>query len=188
MYSTKSIVAFLVATGLACFGTLQESKATGAETEAAVEKPAYSKWFRFKEHVTETWRIDGDSNDPNKVVIRLKGTETPDEIKLEPRWRVVVLYPRPSSAYDVAITKILDMFADRDIQAEITAINFQRKDENGRRAIDFAERENSDLIFAMGSQSTAWLWKNYRGGKIPVGNHLETRVRKGAQMAAARHQ
>ncbi|MEO0619226.1 MAG: hypothetical protein AAFZ01_08080, partial [Pseudomonadota bacterium] len=135
------------------------------ETQA---KPAFASWFRYRESVTENWYVQEVEDDANKVLIRIRGNETPEGVKVEPRYRVVVLYPRPSSAYDTAISTILTMFAERDIQAEVTVINFQRKDELGKEAIAVAERENADLIYAMGSQSTAWLWKNYRGGKIPV--------------------
>ncbi|MGI9408086.1 MAG: ABC transporter substrate-binding protein [Hyphomicrobiaceae bacterium] len=134
----------------------------------ADSKPAYSTWFRYRDSVKDHWAISGVKTDSNKVVIRIRGNETPEGVKVEPRYRVLVLYPRPSSAYDIAISKILDMFAERDIQAEVIVVNFQRKDENGMKALELAERENADLIYAMGSQSTAWLWKNYRDGNIPV--------------------
>ena len=31
----------------------------------------------------------------------------------DPKWKLMVIYPRPSSAYDVAISKILKLFAER---------------------------------------------------------------------------
>ncbi|MGI9405282.1 MAG: ABC transporter substrate-binding protein [Hyphomicrobiaceae bacterium] len=136
-----------------------------AQTDA---KPEYASWFRYRDSVKAHWSVTGVAGDPNKVVIRIKGNETPEGVKVEPRYRVMVLYPRPSSAYDIAISKILNMFAERDIQAEVIVVNFQRNDENGLRALELAKRENADLIYAMGSQSTAWLWKNYRDGGIPV--------------------
>ncbi len=141
---------------------------TAALTVETESKPAYASWFRYRESVNQRWWISGVDNDVNKVVIRMRGNETPEGVKVEPRYRVMVLYPRPSSAYDIAISTILNMFAERDIQAEVIVVNFQRKDEKGQEAIRLAERENADLIYAMGSQSTAWLWKNYKGGKIPV--------------------
>ena len=52
--------------------------------------------------------------------------------------------------------------------ANVTVINFNMKDAAGTDAIRFAETNKIDLIFAMGSESTAWLFDNYRGGKIPV--------------------
>lgn len=141
-----------------------------AETLQTVgeKKPAYSSWFRYKDAVVENWDFIGFDDDANKVVIRPKGTFAQDGIETEPRYRVMVLYPRPSSAYDVAISKILNVFGERDIQAEFTVINFKRTDEFGQNALEHAALENVNLIYAMGSQSTAWLWKNYRNGAIPV--------------------
>jgi putative ABC transport system substrate-binding protein len=34
--------------------------------------------------------------------------------------------------------------------------------------LELAESHNYDMILSMGSESTAWLWTNYRGGKLPV--------------------
>jgi ABC-type uncharacterized transport system substrate-binding protein len=41
-------------------------------------------------------------------------------------------------------------------------------DRRGTEAIQFAEKNKVDLIFSMGSESTAWLYDHYRGGAIPV--------------------
>ena len=98
-----------------------------------------------------------------KVSVRRK-----DGDLLGARKRVFVLYPRPSSAYDIAITKILHVFESKEVNAEFTVVNFDMDDKKGAAALQFAERNKSDLIFAMGSESTAWLYDNYRGGPIPV--------------------
>jgi len=82
--------------------------------------------------------------------------------------RVLVLYPRPSSAYDIAITKILQIFESKALHTQFTVINFDMNDSRGREAIVTAEKLKSDLIFAMGSESTAWLYEHYRGGAVPV--------------------
>jgi putative ABC transport system substrate-binding protein len=81
---------------------------------------------------------------------------------------VLVIYPRPSSAYDISITKILDVFEDKLIDASFTAMNFLNDPVRGRAIMKRAEAGNYDLILAMGSETTAWLWENYRGGRIPV--------------------
>ena len=67
----------------------------------------------------------------------------------------MVLYPRPSSAYDIAITKILHVFESKELNAEFTVINFEMDDKKGAAALQFAEKSKADLIFAMGSESTA---------------------------------
>lgn len=159
-----------IATGAAMALTLVAGipvSASAAEIRASAEN-AYSSWFRYRDTVTENWDIFGIATDPNKVVIRPKGLFSQSGIEAEPRYRVMVLYPRPSSAYDVAISKMLSLFDEKGLQAEFTIVNFQRTDEKGHAAVAEAERIQTDLIYSMGSQSTAWLWKNYRNGRIPV--------------------
>lgn len=130
--------------------------------------PPYSSWFRYKKRVAENWEINGFEDNPYKVRIRLRGDDAIGGVETEPRWRVFVLYSKRSSAYDVAISKILEMFAERGVQAEITVMNFRRDNISGNEALKLANEEKMNLIFTMGSQSTAWLWKHYRGGEIPV--------------------
>lgn len=120
-------------------------------------------WFKHGKDIVSGWRVAVDPQDPNIVSVT-------------PRWglrdinkkKILVLYPRASSAYDTAITEILHVFEEKQIEAEFTAINFNREDTRGRAAIELAESKGYDLIISMGSESTAWLWDNYRNRKLPV--------------------
>lgn len=132
-------------------------------TDRSPGGPAYAKWFRHGDGVTVNWSIQEDVGNAYRLTIRRRSVNT-----AKPTRRVFVLYPRPSSAYDMAITKILDVFEEKDINAEFTIVNFQNKGAQGRGAIKEAENEKHDLIFTMGSQSTAWVHANYRGNRIPV--------------------
>ena len=132
-------------------------------TAAAAQERLESKWFRYGSGIDAAWDFAADAADPMKIVIRRKGGEARGTAK-----RVFVLYPRPSSAYDVAITKILHVFETKEMNAEFTVVNFEMDEKKGAAALKFAERNKSDLIFAMGSESTAWLYDNYKGGAIPV--------------------
>jgi putative ABC transport system substrate-binding protein len=124
--------------------------------------PNYWDWFKYSPSILEKWLVDA--------------TENPHHVELEPirrpasgvRKRVLVIYPRPSSAYDISITKILDVFEDKLIDASFTAMNFLNDPARGRVIMKRAEAGNYDLILAMGSETTAWLWEIYRGGRIPV--------------------
>lgn len=124
--------------------------------------PNYWDWFKYAPRVLDKWVVDA--------------TDNPHQVELEPirrpasgvRKRVLLMYPRPSSAYDIAITKILNVFEDKLIDASITAMNFLNDAARGRAIMKRAEAGNYDLILAMGSETTAWLWDNYRGGRIPV--------------------
>jgi putative tryptophan/tyrosine transport system substrate-binding protein len=130
---------------------------------AAAEPMPISKWFRYGAEVDKFWAVSGDPAKPMQFSITRKGMELRRSSQ-----RVLVLYPRPSSAYDVAITKILQVFESKALDAQFTVVNFQMDDARGKEAIKFAEANEYDLIFAMGSESTAWLYDHYRGGPTPV--------------------
>jgi putative tryptophan/tyrosine transport system substrate-binding protein len=130
--------------------------------ELATPRPNYWEWFKYAASVLEKWAIDA--------------TENANQVELEPlrraaagyRKRMLLIYPRPSSAYDIAITKILNVFEDKLIDVRITAVNFGNDPAKGRAIMKLAETGNYDVIMAMGSETTAWLWDNYRGGRIPI--------------------
>lgn len=146
-----STIVILLAAGLFWTGM------TGVH--AAVPEP-YAKWFKFTANVSGEWDVRGDT-DPNQVFISSKEKHGPVR-------RVLVLYPRASSAYDIAITQILQVFAAKEINAELSVVNFELKPERGKNILRKAESDKIDLIFAMGSESSAWLYQNYKGGALPV--------------------
>jgi putative ABC transport system substrate-binding protein len=154
----------LAAAGLAggAFGFSPTASFAQVQPELVGPRPNYWDWFKYAPSVLDKWAIDA--------------TDNPNQVELEPlrraaagyRKRMLLVYPRPSSAYDVAITKILSVFEDKLIDVRITAANFGNDSARGRAIMKLAETGNYDLIMAMGSETTAWLWDNYRGGRIPV--------------------
>ena len=137
---------------------------TGSHTAVAAQDKPASKWFRYGSGIDAAWTVSADPTTPLQLSIRRKGREQMASSK-----RVLVMYPRPSSAYDIAITKMLQVLEAKDIDTGVTVVNFQMDDVQGRaETLQFAERNKFDLIFAMGSESTAWLFDNYKGGAIPV--------------------
>jgi putative ABC transport system substrate-binding protein len=130
---------------------------------SAGAESAYSDWFRYGESVERSWQVSEVAGDPNHVRIRPRRDNSH-----APKRKVMVVYPRPSSAYDTAITKILDIFAEKGINAEIDVVNFRKSDARGRKLIKRVNKEGYELVFSMGSESTAWLYKNYNGDGVPV--------------------
>ena len=130
-------------------------------SSASAAAPGYADWFRYGSDAVETWIIS-ETADPNEVHIKRK-TEASGPLR-----RVLVLYPRVSSAYDIAITQILRVFERKGINAEMTVRNFKVDDKAGAAALAWAAEQKVDLIYAMGSESTAWLYDHYRNGPIPV--------------------
>ncbi len=129
----------------------------------ASAEPSYWDWFKHAPEITRNWKITATPNDPLRLNIQRRTVR-----KGQRRRQVFVLYPRRSSAYDVAISKILNVFAVKNIDAEFTVMNFNRDPERAAAALAIADKGKYELIFSMGSESTAWLYANYRGGKKPV--------------------
>jgi putative ABC transport system substrate-binding protein len=124
--------------------------------------PAYDGWFRHSENITGAWTFSEVAGDPDQVKIdsTVSGPGDPKQ--------VLVLYPKRSSAYDIAISKILDVFASKNMPLAFHVINFRNDDGRGAAVLDLVEENKYDLIFSMGSQSTAWLYQYYRDGETPV--------------------
>lgn len=148
---------------LSVVGAIPLLSASSLLRPAAAQNRPGSKWFRYGTGVEDFWDVSGDPAKPMQFSITRKGMELRRSSQ-----RVLVLYPRPSSAYDVAITKILQVFESKALDAQFAIVNFEMNDARGKEALKFAERNEYDLIFAMGSESTAWLYDNYRGGPLPV--------------------
>ncbi len=154
--------------GLMALGATPAAATQGYFDDGAAPQRPYGEWFRVDDEAARVWTVSGFQADTNRVHIeRRKGLERRLRQKRD-QAHVLVLYPKPSSAYDTAISKILTMFDARGVDAIVTAINFNRKNDAGEAAIAFAEEQGVDLIYGMGSQSTAWLWENYKDGAIPV--------------------
>ena len=134
-----------------------------APNAAKAEVKSFADWFRYSDEAAASWNFTAVDGDPMQVVVSRKepieGAETRN---------VFVLYPKTSSAYDVAISRILQVLASKDINAELTVVNFDRDDEAGKKALATINTGDFELVFSMGSASTAWMWKNYRGGQVPV--------------------
>lgn len=129
----------------------------------ALAAPSYADWFRYGDEVSRSWQFVEVEGDNMKVIVRPRHQSASSK-----HYKVLVLYPRPSSAYDVCITRALSVFEEKEIYANLTVINFKKEQARGEAALELARQGNFDLIFSMGSESTAWLYKNYRGGAIPV--------------------
>ncbi|MDJ0944474.1 MAG: ABC transporter substrate binding protein [Kiloniellales bacterium] len=130
---------------------------------SARAEPAYETWFTPSEQSLRAWNFVEVEDDDSQVLIRKKQPDVTG-----PVLPVMVIFPRPSSAYDIAMNKILDVFEEKEINAEFLLYNFGKDHGRGKRGLKIAEERGYRLVFSMGSETTAWLWDNYRGGEIPI--------------------
>jgi len=151
--SRQKILAIVVLAASTLFSSL----------EPAIATDQYKEWFGYDNSVTATWGFSAVKGDPNQMVIHRK-----EAISKKATRRIFVFYPRRSSAYNTAITSILNVFDERNINAEFIVFNFQKDASRGREGLALAAEWGAELIFSMGSESTAWLYADYLGGDIPV--------------------
>lgn len=146
----------LLATAACCGAWLGAPRMTRAQQMDRV-----GAWFKLLGSVLEEWQVETASQDALRCTIRRRGASASGRL-------VYVFYPRKSSAYDVAMTTILEAFSARGVDATFEVLNFEQKDERGLAAIREAEKAGCNLIFTMGSESTEWFWKKARDITIPV--------------------
>jgi putative tryptophan/tyrosine transport system substrate-binding protein len=120
-------------------------------------------WFKVGADLMQDLQIAVSDTDSQVFTVKPKRL-----LSSRPLRRVLVLYPRASSAYDTAFTTFAGLFSDKRVDAEFTVNHFKIDSSRGKAALEHAEANNFDLVVAMGSETTAWLWEHYRGGRLPV--------------------
>ena len=103
-------------------------------------------WFKVSPQTLNEWDAVVLPQQTNYIRIKPKSSVTSQSLR-----RVLVLYPRRSSAYDTAISTFLNVIFDKRINVELTVVNYQNEDARAKQAIDQAETNNFDLILSMGS-------------------------------------
>jgi putative ABC transport system substrate-binding protein len=121
-------------------------------------------WLKPNADALKTWRLESKVENPLRGTITTFTTASSDIAKKH----VLILYPRASSAYDVALNRLLDVFNEREIPIQFTVINFQNDPTLGLQAIDEMRKGNFDLVYTMGSESTDFVVAKFKGGKTPV--------------------
>lgn len=120
-------------------------------------------WFALDERALQHWTLSQpDSADDRRLLIQRKVAVA------GPLRRVMVIYPRKSSAYDAAMSAMLMDFADRMLGVEFLAVNFGTDPQRGAALLQEARRDGYALIFAMGSETVDWLHLDHRSIEIPV--------------------
>ncbi len=149
----------LVASATAGCGLRAAPALAALAPASATGKP----WFSYSPTVDASWKVSASPENPLRFDIIPR-----DGALATPVQRIMVLYTMASSAYDVTITEMLRVWNEKHVNAHITVLMDHGHEVLAQAALVDARRSRAALIVAMGSDSTAWLWKHYRGGAIPV--------------------
>ncbi len=135
----------------------------GSGPAAAVQSSGLSSWFKLDTSLAKDWEVVAVPGDTEAVLLRRH-----DEVESGPRRHILSLQSRASSAYDVALSEAARVFEQKHISTDILIVNYNDDEARAQFAVTQAEQNGFDMILSTGSQATAWLWKNYRGGDLPV--------------------
>ena len=130
--------------------------------------PAFAEpmpWLNLGRATLSAWKASTDPADPNALTLESAGgvaTTRPAQV------RILVTIPWPSSAYDTALTTVLQYFADHGRAAKFTVVNMDGNLARGEHALKAAQKDGYRLILAMGSESAQIAHETYRGGPLPV--------------------
>jgi len=121
-------------------------------------------WLTIPAEIQKNWEVTYSTEDQSVMTIKSNWADDNGEAFK----KIYSIVPKKSSSYKMATAKLLEVLHLESIPAEITIINFAKKDKRGAAILKQAEAKNVDLIFTMGSESAELVHKYYKGGKIPV--------------------
>lgn len=119
-------------------------------------------WLKLGPDAAKSWEVVDDSSVPLGAPVAAKNQKRGNQKQ------VLIVFPRASSAYDVALNRLLDVFHEREISAKFTVVNFQNSPALGMEVVQMAKTDGFDLIYTMGSEATDFMVANYKNGKTPT--------------------
>ncbi len=142
----------------------QPAATVAAVSEADKAEAAKINWFQMRPEQAQNWQLLADPADKMKFTLTLKDKSQKEGNEK----KLLTLFPKKSSAYDIALNTLLSDYQSNKLPVSFTAINYNNEAEAGQRALDFAQSEKFDLIFTLGSEATAFVHAKFRNGPIPV--------------------
>jgi len=122
-----------------------------------------SDWFALFDEVLQFWDVYvPDGHEDQRIVA------VPANLVNGPKYKVMVIYPRKSSAYDQAISTVLNHFHSASINAEFVIANFGKDPVRGAALVTEAYQDQYALVYAMGSDTVDWLHSAHGNIDTPV--------------------
>ena len=150
-----------------CFAPFELITSTSfADSRSA--QVAIASWLKIDSDVTQAWDAREISSDRVRFIMADDAESADGSSSRAADKKVLFIFPKKSSAYNTALSTSLRVFADRGLFPEIEVVLMEKDASKRLEVIAAAEASKVDLIFATGSSSAKFAYKNYWGGKIPV--------------------
>jgi putative ABC transport system substrate-binding protein len=121
------------------------------------------EWFSLNPEVYLHWHVVPVPGNPSTLVVKPNWVKDDAEKK-----SILILIPKRSDVYGVAVSTTLNIFKQKNIAADFTIVNYGTIEPYGLALLDKAKQDNIDLIFSVGSVSTEFIQAHFVGEKIPV--------------------
>lgn len=121
-------------------------------------------WLSFSSNAQARWLIS--KHPDNEGWLRIRPRSIP--VNESARYKVLALISKKSKSYEMAMDKLLEVFNQQQVLAQIDVVNIGKTLALNNASISYAERQSMDLIFSMGSDTAGFLHEGYSSGKIPV--------------------
>ncbi|MCG6121471.1 MAG: hypothetical protein MEP57_01995 [Microvirga sp.] len=137
--------------------------ASGTQVSEEQALASVASWFSIGSGARSGWAASlPDPDDGRRILMTPRGDVTGT------RRTVMVIYPRRSSAYDTAMTTMLVDFGSRDMNLQFLVVNYDRDPAIGARLVEEAREREYALVYAMGSETVAWLHDTHPEIAVPV--------------------
>ncbi|MDB5096453.1 MAG: hypothetical protein JWM80_874 [Cyanobacteria bacterium RYN_339] len=124
---------------------------------AAVPAP----WFALDPALAGAWHVKGDPRTSPRIEIVPKAPVAGQK-------RIFVLTSKASASYSIGMNRILRVLGQEGVHATFTDVNYNKREDLGGQALADIRGGHYDLVLAIGSEATDYLYKRYRGGATPV--------------------
>lgn len=136
--------------------------------DSSSARVAIAPWLKVDSDVTQAWDARETSSDRVRFIMADDAESADGSSSRADDKKVLFIFPKKSSAYNTALSTSLRVFADRGLFPEVEVVLMEKDTAKRMEVIAAAEASKVDLIFATGSSSAKFAYKNYLGGKIPV--------------------
>ena len=102
---------------------------------------SWNDWLKIEDERLKSWIIESFPGDGLSVRIRIKKNVIESKTK-----KILILFPKKSSAYNTALDTILRVFENKGVAADFTIVNFKDQRTLGLDAIKIVEGKIIDCV------------------------------------------
>jgi putative ABC transport system substrate-binding protein len=143
---------------------------TGGNPTVAANAVTKLDWFELRPAAAANWTLTPDPQDKFHLTLTAK-----DPSRFEgSEKKIMMLYTKAGYSFDDSVNTLVGMFLEKKVRSVFTIVNVNYNPsvagsgELGKAALKYAVDNKFDLIFAMGSDATSFVYDNFRGGPLPV--------------------